>query len=162
MILLEAFGNFHDTAAIGGIIGGTAGGDDGTNDVEIGLVVEVAVTRETVDGVADLLDGVVDLDTFQLDEQACVLLEIGGMMAEEIVALVVGGVGVEVAVNLVLVDDGGVAAQDGELALALLYSEARGATALRCFEADGEVIRGMALRLLVETLTAHCRWQAVR
>ena len=124
MILLEAFGNFHDTAAIGGIIGGIAGGDDGTNDVEIGLVVEVAVTRETVDGVADLLDGVVDVDTFQLDEQTDVLLGIGGMMAEEIVALVVGGVGVEVAVNLVLVDDGGVAAQDGELALALLYCEA--------------------------------------
>ena len=162
MILLEAFGNFHDTAAIGGIIGGIAGGDDGTNDVEIGLVVEVAFTRETVDGVADLLDSVVDVNTFQLDEQACVLLGIGGMMAEEIVALVVGGIVVEVAVNLVLVDDGSVAAQDGELALALLYGKARSATALRCFETDDKIIRGAALWLLIETLTAHCLWQAVR
>ena len=162
MILLEALGDFHDTAPISGVVGGIAGGDDGTNDAEVCFVVEVAVAGEAVYGVADLLDGVVDIDAFQFDEQAGVLLRIGGMMAEEIVALVVGDVGVEVPVNLVLVDDGGVAAQDGELTLALLHGEARGATALRGFEADDEVIRGATLWLLVETLTAHYRWQAVR
>jgi hypothetical protein len=67
-----------------------------------------------------------------------------------------------VPVNLVFVDDGGVAAQDGELALALLHGKARGATALRGFEADDEVVRWATLWLLVETLTAHYRWQAVR
>ncbi len=162
MILLKTLGDFHDAAAICGIVGRIASGDNGTDDVEVGLIVEVTVMGETVDGVTNLLDGMVDANTFQFDEQTDVLLRIDGVIAEEIVALVVGGIVVEVAVNLVLVDDGSVAAQDGELALALLYSEARGATALRCFEADGEVIRGMALRLLVETLTAHCRWQAVR
>ena len=162
MILLEALGDFHDTAPISGVVGGITGGDDSTNDAEVWLVVEVAVAGEAVYGVADLLDGVVDIDAFQFDEQAGVLLRIGGMMAEEIVALVVGGIVVEVAVNLVLVDDGSVAAQDGELALALLHGEARGATALRGFEADDEVVRGAALWLLVETLTAHCRWQAIR
>ena len=130
MILLEALGDFHDTAPISGVVGGIAGGNDGTNDTEVWLVVEIAVAGEAVYGVADLFDGVVDVDAFQFDEQADVLLWISGMMAEEIVALVAGGVGVEVAVNLVLVDDGGVAAQDGELALALLHGKARGATAL--------------------------------
>ncbi len=130
MILPEALGDFHDTAPISGVVGGISGGDDGTNDAEVWLVVEISVAGEAVYGVADLFDGVVDVDAFQFDEQADVLLWISGMMAEEIVALVAGGVGVEVAVNLVLVDDGGVAAQDGELALALLHGKARGATAL--------------------------------
>ena len=103
-----------------------------------------------------------DVDAFQFDEKAGVLLWISGMMAEEIVALVVGGIGVEVAVNLVFVNDGGVAADNRELALALLHGEARGAVALRCFETDEEFDCGTARRLLVETLTAHCRWQAVR
>jgi len=128
--LLEALGNFHDTAPISGVVGGIAGGNDGTNDTEVWLVVEVTVAGEAVYGVADLLDSVVDIDAFQFDEQAGILLRIGGMMVEEIVALVVGDVGVEVPVNLVLVDDGSVAAQDGELTLALLHGEARGATAL--------------------------------
>lgn len=162
MILLEALGDFHDTAPISGVVSRIAGGDDCTNDAEVWFIVEVAVAGEAVYGVADLLDGVVDIDAFQLDEQAGVLLWIGGMMAEEIVALIMGDVGVEVPVNLVLVDDRGVTAQDGELALALLHGEARGATALRGFEADDEVVRGAALWLLVETLTAHCRWQAIR
>ena len=130
MILPEALGDFHDTAPISGVVGGISGGDDGTNDAEVWLVVEISVAGEAVYGVADLFDGVVDVDAFQFDEQADVLLWISGMMAEEIVALVACGVGVEVAVNLVLVDDGGVAAQDGELALALLHGKARGATAL--------------------------------
>ena len=162
MILLEALGDFHDTAPISGVVGGITGGDDSTNDAVVWFVVEVAVAGEAVYGVADLLDGVVDIDAFQFDEQAGVLLRIGGMMAEEVIALVVGDVGVEVPVNLVFVDDGGVAAQDGELALALLHGKARGATALRGFEADDEVVRWATLWLLVETLTAHYRWQAVR
>lgn len=130
MILLEALGDFHDTAPISGVVGGITGGNDGTNDAEVWLVVEIAVAGEAIYGVADLLDSVVDIDAFQFDEQAGILLRIGGMMAKEIVTLVVGDVGVEIAVNLILVDDGGVAAQDGELTLAFLHGEARGATAL--------------------------------
>ena len=162
MILLKTLGDFHDAAAIGGVVGGIAGGDDGPDEIEILLVIKIAVAGETVDGVADLLDGVLDVDTFQFNEQAGILLRICRMIAEEIVALVVGGVGVEMTVNLVLVDDGGIAAQDGELALALLHGEARGATALRCFETDEEIVCGAAQWLLVETLTTHCLWQAVR
>ena len=162
MILLKTLGDFHDSAAICGIVGRIASGDYGTDDVEVGLIVEVTVMGETVDGVTNLLDGMVDVNTFQFDEQTDVLLRIDGVIAEEIVALVVGGIVVEVAVNLVLVDDGSVAAQDGELALALLYGKARSATALRCFETDDKIIRGAALWLLIETLTAHCLWQAVR
>ena len=162
MILLEALGDFHDTAPISGVVGGITGGDDSTNDAEVWLVVEIAVAGEAVYGVADLLDGVVDIDAFQFDEQAGVLLRIGGMIAEEVIALIMGDVGVEVAINLVLFNDGGVAAQDSELTLALLHGEARGATALRGFEADDEVVRWATLWLLVETLTAHYRWQAVR
>lgn len=105
MILLEALGDFHDTTAVGGVVRGIAGRNDGADDVEVGLVVEVAVAEEAVDGVADLLDGVLDVNTFQLDEEAGVFLGIDGMMAEEIVALVVSDIGVEVTVNLVLVDD---------------------------------------------------------
>lgn len=130
MILLEALGDFHDAAPISGVVGGIAGGNDGTNDAEVWLVVEIAVAGEAIYGVADLLDCVVDIDAFQFDEQAGILLRIGGMMAKEIVTLVVGDVGVEIAVNLILVDDGGVAAQDGELTLAFQHGEARGATAL--------------------------------
>ena len=162
MKLLETLGDFHDAAAVGGVVGGIASGDNGSDDVEVWFFLEITVTGEAVDGVTDLLDGVLDVDAFQLNEEAGVLFGIGGMIAEEIVALVVSGVGVEVAVNLVLVDDGGVAAQNGKLALALLHGEARGATALRCFEAGDEAVCGVALRLFVETLTAHCLWQAVR
>lgn len=35
MILLEALGDFHDTAPISGVVGGIAGGDDGTNDAVV-------------------------------------------------------------------------------------------------------------------------------
>ena len=64
MILLEALGDFHDTAPISGVVGGITGGDDSTNDAEVWLVVEVAVAGEAVDGVADLLDGVIDVGAF--------------------------------------------------------------------------------------------------
>ena len=64
MILLEALGDFHDTAPISGVVGGIASGDDGAYDVEIGLVMEKAFAGETVDGVADLLDGVLDVGAF--------------------------------------------------------------------------------------------------
>lgn len=64
MILLKTLGDFHDAAAIGGIVGRIAGGDDGADDVEVGLVVEVAIAGKTVDGVADLFDGVLDVNPF--------------------------------------------------------------------------------------------------
>ena len=54
MILLKTLGDFHDAAAICGIVGRIASGDNGTDDVEVGLIVEVTVMGETVDGVTNL------------------------------------------------------------------------------------------------------------
>ena len=40
MILLKTLGDFHDAAAICGIVGRIASGDNGTDDVEVGLIVK--------------------------------------------------------------------------------------------------------------------------
>ena len=84
------------------------------------------------------------------------------MKAKKIVALVMGGISIEVPINLVLVYDGCVVAIDRELALAFLHSETRGTLTLRCFKTNDEIVCMTVWRLLVETLTTHCRWQAVR
>ena len=47
------------------------------------------------------------------------------MITEKVVTLIVSGIGIEMAVNLVFVDNGGVVANYDETALALFDGEAR-------------------------------------
>lgn len=112
MVSSETPGNLHDAAAVSSIVGRIASWDDGTYEIEILLVIEITIARETINGIADLLDGMLDVNAFQFNEQASILLWIDGMMAEEIVALVVSDVGVEVAIYFVFVNDSDVVADN--------------------------------------------------
>lgn len=85
---------------------------------------------ETVDGVSDLLDSMFNASAFQFDENACVLLWIGWMVSEEIIAFVMGCVVIEMSVNLVFVNYGSVAADNRKLTLVFLHRETRCAIAL--------------------------------
>ena len=104
------------------------------------FVIEEAIAGETVDGITDLFDSMLNVDTFQFHEDAGVLLRVRGMMTKKEVTLIVSGVGVKMPVNLVFVYYSGVATDNCELTLAFLYGKARGAVALRCFKTDEEIV----------------------
>ena len=101
--------------------------DDESNDsddAEVLFANKIAVRGETIDSVANLLDGMLYVCTFQFNKEVCVLFRDGWVMVEKVVALVMGCVGIEVAINLVFVYDGCVTTEDGKFALVFLYGEA--------------------------------------
>ena len=97
--------------------------DDGTDNADVLFVEEKADTRKTVDCVAYLLDGMLDVNAFQFDKKVGVLFRFSGVMTEKVVTLVVGSVSIEVTINFIFIYDRNVTSDDSEFALLLLYGE---------------------------------------
>ena len=124
MIFAETFSEFFYPATKGGIVCRITSGNNSTDNAEVLFTNKIAVRGETIDSVANLLDGVLYVSAFQFNEEVSVLFRSGGVMVEKVVALVMRSVGIEVAINLVFVYDRCVTTEDGELALVFLYGEA--------------------------------------